>query len=92
MPRIMVGLLARVSTAMSMLAAFVHGNLVWVTVADAAAAGLAAYLASETSAKCPSCSQGNQGSGIHGGQLVTKNYYLQIVTEGALRYELRIGF
>ncbi len=46
MPRSMVGLLAAVGTAMSALAAFAHGALVWVTVADAAAAtGLAAYLA-----------------------------------------------
>ncbi len=46
MPRSMVGLLAAVGVAMSALAAFAHGDLVWVTIADAAAAsGLAAYLA-----------------------------------------------
>lgn len=46
MPRSMVGLLAAVATAMSALMAFAHGDLVWATIADAAAAsGLAAYLA-----------------------------------------------
>ena len=46
MPRNMVGLLAAVGTAMSALVAFAHGTLVWVAIADAAAAtGLAAYLA-----------------------------------------------
>ena len=44
MPRIMVGLLAAVGTAMSALVAFAHGDLIWVTIAEAAAAtGLAAY-------------------------------------------------
>lgn len=42
----MVGLLAAVGAAMSALVSFAHGDLVWVTIADAAAAtGLAAYLA-----------------------------------------------
>jgi hypothetical protein len=46
MPRTVVGLLAAVGAAMSALAAFAHGDLVWTTIADAAAAtGLAAYLA-----------------------------------------------
>ena len=46
MPRSMVGLLAAAGVAMSELVAFAHGDLVWVTIADAAAAsGLAAYLA-----------------------------------------------
>lgn len=46
MPRSMVGLLAAVGTAMSVLVGFVHGGLVWVIIADAAAAtGLAAFLA-----------------------------------------------
>jgi hypothetical protein len=46
MPRSMVGLLAAVGAAMSALVAFAHGDLVWMTIADAAAAaGLAAYLA-----------------------------------------------
>ena len=46
MPQSMVGLLAAVGTAMSALVAFVHGDLVWVVIADAAVAmGLAAYLA-----------------------------------------------
>jgi hypothetical protein len=46
MPRSVVGLLAAVGTAMSALVAFAHGDLVWVTIADAAVAtGLAAYLA-----------------------------------------------
>jgi hypothetical protein len=46
MPRSMVGLLAAVGAAMSALVGLSHGDLVWVMVADAAAAtGLAAYLA-----------------------------------------------
>ena len=46
MPRILVGLLAAVGSAMSALVAFTHGHLVGLTIADAAAAtGLAAYLA-----------------------------------------------
>lgn len=46
MPRAMVGLLAAVGTAMSALVAFVHGDLAWVTIGNAAAAaGLASYLA-----------------------------------------------
>ncbi len=46
MPRSMVGLLAAVGTAMSSLVAFAHGHLIWVTIANAAAAtGLAAYAA-----------------------------------------------
>jgi hypothetical protein len=46
MPRSMVGLLAAVGTAMSSLAAFAHGKLVWLAIADAAVAtGLAACLA-----------------------------------------------
>jgi hypothetical protein len=52
MPRSMVGLLVAVGTAMSALVAFAHGGLVWVVIADAAAAtGLAAYLASAPSKK-----------------------------------------
>jgi hypothetical protein len=44
--RSMVGLLAAVGTAMSALVAFAHGVLVYVIIADAAAAtGLAAYIA-----------------------------------------------
>jgi hypothetical protein len=46
MPRSMVGLLAAVGTAMSVLAASAHGDLVWLMIADASAAtGLAAYMA-----------------------------------------------
>lgn len=46
MSRGMVGLLAAVGAAMSLLASVVHGGLFWVAVTDAAAAtGLAAYLA-----------------------------------------------
>jgi hypothetical protein len=46
MPRSMVGLLAAVGAAMSALVGLSHGDLVWVTVANAATAtGLAAYLA-----------------------------------------------
>jgi hypothetical protein len=42
----MVGLLAAVGTALSALVAFVHGDLAWIMIGDAAAAtGLAAYLA-----------------------------------------------
>ena len=45
MPPVMVGLLAAVGAAMSALVAFVQGDLVWITIADAAVAtGLAAYL------------------------------------------------
>jgi hypothetical protein len=46
MLRAMVGLLAAVATAMTALVGLTHGDLVWVLIADAAAAsGLAAYLA-----------------------------------------------
>jgi hypothetical protein len=46
MPRSMVALLAAVGAAMSALVALAHGALIWLTIADAAAAtGLAAYLA-----------------------------------------------
>ena len=46
MPRSMVGLLAAVGAAMSAIVGLAHGDLVWVVLADAAAAtGLAAYLA-----------------------------------------------
>lgn len=46
MPRSMVGLLAAVGAAMSVVASLAHGGLVWAAVMDAgAAAGLAAYLA-----------------------------------------------
>jgi hypothetical protein len=46
MPQRMVGLLAAVGAAMSALVGLAHGALVWIAVADAAAAtGLAAYLA-----------------------------------------------
>jgi hypothetical protein len=49
---IMVGLLAAVGTAMSALVAFVHGDLTWLAIADAAVAtGLSAYLAVESSKK-----------------------------------------
>jgi hypothetical protein len=52
MLRSMVGLLAAVGAAMSALAAFAHGDLVRVTIADAAAAtGLAAYLSAPTTKK-----------------------------------------
>jgi O-antigen/teichoic acid export membrane protein len=45
-PRSVVGLLAAVGTAMSLLAALAHGDLFWAAVAGAAVAwGLAAYLA-----------------------------------------------
>jgi hypothetical protein len=46
MPRSMVGLLAAVGTAMSAFVGLAHGDLVWITLIDAAAAtGLAAYAA-----------------------------------------------
>ena len=46
MPRSMVGLLAAVGTAMSALVGLAHGVLIWLALADAAAAtGLSAYLA-----------------------------------------------
>jgi hypothetical protein len=42
----MVGLLAAVGAAMSALVAYTHGDLTWITIADAAlATGLAAYAA-----------------------------------------------
>lgn len=45
MPRSMVGLLAAVGVAMSALVGLAHGDLVWVAIADAAAAsGLVAYV------------------------------------------------
>ena len=53
MPRSVVGLLAAVGAAMSALAAFAHGDLVWLTIAEAAAAtGLASYLALDPEKKC----------------------------------------
>ena len=52
MPRSMVGLLAAVGTAMSAIVAFAHGDLIWLTIADAAlAACLAAYLAAPSTKK-----------------------------------------
>lgn len=46
MPRSVVGLLAAAGAAMSAIVRLVHGDLVWVTIANTAAAtGLAAYLA-----------------------------------------------
>ena len=46
MPRSMVGLLAAVGAAMSMVASLAHGDLFWAAITAAAAAtGLAAYLA-----------------------------------------------
>jgi uncharacterized membrane protein YuzA (DUF378 family) len=52
MPRIMVGLLAAVGTAMSALVGLAHGELVWAIIGDAAAASaLAAYLAFPASKK-----------------------------------------
>jgi len=46
MPRSMVGLLAAVGAAMSAPAGLAHGDLVFLIIADAAAAtGLAAYAA-----------------------------------------------
>jgi hypothetical protein len=45
MPRSMTGLLAVIGVAMLALILFVHGDLIWMTLAAAAAAiGLAAYL------------------------------------------------
>jgi hypothetical protein len=53
MPRYMVGLLAAVGAAMSALVGLVHSDLVWVAIADAAAAtGLAAYLALPKKKEC----------------------------------------
>ena len=50
MPRSIVGLLAAVGTAMSALVAFAHGDLIWVTIADAAVAtGLVAYMSAGSS-------------------------------------------
>jgi len=50
--RSMVGLLAAVGAAMSALVGIVHGDLVWVAIADGATAtGLAAYLALPPSKK-----------------------------------------
>jgi hypothetical protein len=46
MARSVVGLLAAVGAALSALVGLAHGELIWVTLANAAAAtGLAAYLA-----------------------------------------------
>ena len=46
MPRSMVGLLATLGAAMSVVAGLAHGDLFWAAIAAAAAAtGLAAYLA-----------------------------------------------
>jgi hypothetical protein len=46
MPRSVVGLLAAVAAAMSLLATYVHGDLAVLVIADAAAAaGLGAYCA-----------------------------------------------
>ena len=46
MPRILVGLLAAVGAAMSVVANLAHGDLFWAGVLEVAAAtGLAAYLA-----------------------------------------------
>ena len=51
-PRSMVGLLAAVGAAMSALVAFTHGDLAWLTIANAAVAtGLAAYAAAPLSKK-----------------------------------------
>jgi hypothetical protein len=54
MSRIMVGLLAAVGTAMSVLAGLAHGDFVWVIIGDAAVAtGLAAYLALPSKKRSP---------------------------------------
>jgi hypothetical protein len=54
MPRGIVGLLAAVGATMSSLVAFAHGDLVWLTIVDAAVAtGLAAYLALPRNKKTP---------------------------------------
>ena len=46
MPRVMVGLLAAVAAIMSAVAGLAHGELMWLAIADgAAAAALAAYVA-----------------------------------------------
>jgi hypothetical protein len=51
MPRTVVGLLTAVGTALSALVAFAHGNLVGLTIANAAiATGLAAYCAAPKNA------------------------------------------
>jgi hypothetical protein len=52
MPRSMVGLLAAVGAALLALAAYTHGDLTWLSIADGAAfAGLAAYAAAPTQKK-----------------------------------------
>jgi hypothetical protein len=62
MPRSMVGLLAAVGAAMSALVGFAHGDLVLVTVADAAVAtGLAAYLALLPSSALKKCLKSTTG-------------------------------
>ena len=54
MPRSMVGLLAAVGATMFALVPFAHGDLIWMTLADAAAAtGLADYLALSPTKKDP---------------------------------------
>lgn len=45
MPQSTVRLLAVVGAAMSALAGFAHGDLVWLIITDAAATRVAAYLA-----------------------------------------------
>lgn len=53
MPRSMVGLVAAVGSAMSVLVAYTHGDLTWITIADAAlATGLAAYGAAPVKKNC----------------------------------------
>lgn len=52
MSRGMVGLLGAVAVAMSALVSFVHGDLVWAVIADAAvAAGLVAYASAPSAIK-----------------------------------------
>jgi hypothetical protein len=52
MPRGMVGLLAAVAVAMSTLVSFIHGDLVWAVIVDAAAAaGLVAYASAPSAIK-----------------------------------------
>jgi len=54
MPRSVVGLLAAVGAAMSVIASSAHGGLFWAAVVDAAAAtGLATYLALSLTKKRP---------------------------------------
>jgi len=61
MPRSIVGLLAAIGATMFALAAFAHGDLTWLTIADGAAAtGLVGYLTAPATKKGSSTRQTRQ--------------------------------